>query len=69
MVAAGLVSLVRQPLNYRRISSDILEMAQYFLTIEFDKYIVLDQDLLPFPIRIFTGVAFLYQYIYLDRRD
>ena len=35
-------------------------MAQYFLPIEIDKYIVLDQDLLQFPIQIFTGLAFLF---------
>ena len=39
-------------------------MAKYFLPVEFDKYIVLDQDLLPFPIQIFTGLAFLYQFSY-----
>ena len=49
---------------HRRISSEILDMAQYFLPVDFDKYIVLDQDLLPFPIQIFTGLAFLYQFSY-----
>ena len=35
---------------HRRISSEILDMAQYSLPVKFDKYIVLDQELLPFPI-------------------
>ena len=39
-------------------------MAQYFLPVEFDKYIVLDQDLLPFSLQIITGLAFLYQFSY-----
>ena len=41
-------------------------MAQYLyqLSVEFDKYIVLDQDLLPFSLQIITGLAFLYQFSY-----
>ena len=50
--------------DHRRISREILDMAQYFLPVDFDKYIVLDQDLLPFPIQIFNGLAFLYQFSY-----
>ena len=57
-------------------------MAKYFLPVDFDKYIVLDQDLLPFSLQIFTGLAFLfisldighsmkyaYAYIYLSEID
>ena len=40
-----------------RISSETLVMAHYFLPVDFDKYIVLDQELLQFPIQIFTGLA------------
>ena len=42
-----------------------IDMAKYFLPVQFDEYIVVDQDLLPFPIQIFkTGLAFLNQFSY-----
>ena len=43
---------------HRRISSEILDIAQYFLPVEFDKSIVLGS----FPNQIFTGLAFLYRF-------
>ena len=39
-------------------------MAKYFLPVDFDKYLVLDYDLLPFSLQIITGLDFLYQFSY-----
>ena len=49
---------------HRRISSEILDMAQYFLPVEFDKYIVFIRIFYRFPFKYLPVLAFLYQFSY-----
>ena len=57
----GLNHSIKGQSDHRRISSGIIDMAQYFLPINL---IVLDQDLLPFSPQIITGLPSLYQFSY-----